>query len=103
MDDIVARYLRYLRHNPEGYWFKRKVYGWGWVPSTWQGWLVLVFFLAVFVWLLVSFTHEPDPDAVAWQFLAKVFVWAAALIGVCYLTGEPPKWQWGIPDDTDRS
>ncbi|MBM3272050.1 hypothetical protein FJY94_02070 [Candidatus Kaiserbacteria bacterium] len=101
--DIIARYLRYLRDNPEGYWFKRKLYGWGWTPARWQGWLVLVVFLAVFVWLLVSFTNEPNPDAVAWQFLAKVCAWVVLLIGVCYLTGEPPRWQWGIPDDTDRS
>ncbi len=21
-------------------WFKRKTYGWGWTPVSWQGWLV---------------------------------------------------------------
>lgn len=95
------RYMRYMRNNPKGYWFRRKLFGWGWTPARWQGWLTLAVFLAVFVWLMVSFTNEPNPDAVAAPFLAKVFAWAALLIGVCYLTGEPPKWQWGIPNDED--
>ncbi|MCX6717702.1 MAG: hypothetical protein NTU76_03445 [Candidatus Taylorbacteria bacterium] len=23
-------------------WFKRKTYGWGWVPSSWEGWFVVI-------------------------------------------------------------
>lgn len=25
----------------KNYWFRRKKYGWGWVPASWQGYLVL--------------------------------------------------------------
>ena len=59
---------------------------------TWQGWAVLVAFFTLLavgnIWLL-SPTHSPV------VFLAHTGVLAAALIGVCYAKGEPPKWRWG--------
>jgi hypothetical protein len=85
----------------EQYWFKRRAYGWGWVPATWQGWLTLLVFLGIFLWLFVPFVNglEPTGTETFW-FLTKMLIWAAALIGVSYLMGEPPKWQWGIPEDS---
>ena len=43
--NIFKKYSEYLRDNPEGYWFKRKLYGWGWTPARWQGWVVLVVYI----------------------------------------------------------
>jgi hypothetical protein len=85
--NFLSRYMRYLKGNPEQYWFKRKAYGWGWVPATWQGWLTILV--------------EPTGTETFW-FVTKLLVWAAALIRVSYLTGEPPKWQWGIPEDSNK-
>jgi hypothetical protein len=31
---MFKRQLDYLRNNPQRYWFKRKLYGWGWTPAT---------------------------------------------------------------------
>ena len=28
----------------KSYWFKARLYGWGWVPVKWQGWLDLYLF-----------------------------------------------------------
>ena len=96
--DFVRRYRAYLRDNPHGYWFKNKVYGWGWVPVRWQGWVVLLAYIAIFVpmFLLFLAIRTPTNDDVT-RFLLEVFALAAALILVCYITGEDPKWQWGIP------
>jgi len=36
--------------NPPRYWFPAKRYGWGWgLPSTWEGWLLLVGYLGLMV------------------------------------------------------
>ena len=75
------------------YWFRAKKYGWGWgLPLKWQGWAVLVAFFVLLgagnVWLL-SPTKSP-----LW-FMGYVVVLTAALIGICYAKGEPPKWRWG--------
>ncbi len=97
---FLSRYMSSIKNNPEGYWFKRRAYGWGWIPATWQGWLALAAFIAVFVWLLVSFVSEPA-HAVGdlAPFELKIALWIAALFATCYLTGEPPRWQWGIPEE----
>jgi len=34
-------YIEYVRDNPRRYWFKRKLFGWGWTPVTRQGWAVV--------------------------------------------------------------
>jgi len=101
--NFLSRYIRYIKDNPEHYWFKRKAYGWGWVPATWQGWLTLVLFLGILLWLCAPFVNRAAPTGaeIVW-FLAKILAWAAALIGVSYLTGEPPQWQWGLPDGSDK-
>ena len=28
-------------------WFRKKTFGYGWTPCTWQGWAVMVLFIAV--------------------------------------------------------
>ena len=57
----------------------------------------------IFLWLFVPFVKGPIPTGTeTFWFLTKILVWAAALIGVSYLTGEPPRWQWGIPEGSDK-
>jgi len=74
------------------YWFRAKRYGWGWgLPLTWQGWTSLVAYavlLGLGVWLVPVDRH---PIAHVGYILAITF----ALIAVCYVKGEPPKWRWG--------
>ena len=31
----------------DGYWFRPKLFGWGAVPVTWQGWLLTIALIAV--------------------------------------------------------
>lgn len=35
--------------NDKKLWFKKKRYGWGWTPSSWEGWLIaVVYMIAIF-------------------------------------------------------
>lgn len=101
--DYFQRYFTYLRNNPENYWFKRRLFGWGWVPAKREGWYVLVVYLLIFAWIVVPFTRllNPSNSEVTW-FLIKIVIWTALLIAVCYFKGEPPKWQWGLPTEKDK-
>ena len=73
------------------YWFPAKRYGWGWgIPSSWQGWLVLVAFGGLLV--VGSFLFPPDMELGA--YLAYVSVLCGLLVGVCWLKGEPTRWRW---------
>ncbi len=82
-------------------WFKRKAYGWGWTPSTWQGWAVLGVWFALM--LTVSFSVEDNaPLKDVWlTFLTPVILLTLLLIGVCYKYGEKPRWQWGNDNGED--
>lgn len=80
-----------MRTEPE-YWFPAKRYGWGWgLPIAWQGWVVFAGFVVL---LLVGAFLFPPREALA-AYLIYVTILSAALIGVCWLKGEPPRWRWG--------
>ncbi len=62
---MLQKYLSYLRDNPQKLWFKRKLYGWGWTPATWQGWFVTLSYIVLVLGLV--FIHEEaipgNPDS----------------------------------------
>jgi len=95
--NVFKQYVEYLQDNPEKYWFKRKLYGWGWTPARWQGWIVTF----VFVALILTFAFTVDEGSSANEFMFTFFLPIVLLtitfIRIAYKTGEKPKWQWGFP------
>ena len=78
--------------HPRKYWFPAKTYGWGWgPPATWQGWVVLAIYIAVVG--AVSIYSPPAKDIR--QFFAGIGLATMALLLVCLVKGEPPRWRWG--------
>lgn len=89
---MISEYLNYLKDNPKGYWFKRKLYGWGWTPAKWQGWLVTLLFILYIVIAATVFVPKDTPLAFVLSFLIGLIVF----LYIAYKTGESPKWMWGI-------
>ncbi len=95
MKQLWNDYLTYINDNPKGYWFKRKLYGWGWAPARPAGWITIGVYL--FVVLGIIFIAEgnqelaQNPKWIIGSIVAATFV----LLAVSWRTGEPPKWQWG--------
>jgi len=86
--------------KPNPLWFKRKVYGWGWYPATWQGWCIIALYL-LFLLTLVSIREKeipgnPDSGSNVLTFALPILLSTILLIAVAYKTGEKPRWQWGI-------
>jgi len=84
------------------YWFKRRRFGWGWIPVTWQGLTVLIVGLVII--LVAAFQLPPKPaqptTAQLLTFLAIVFVVVVALVLIGYAKSPKPHWRWGKrPDD----
>lgn len=74
------------------YWFPAKRFGWGWgLPATWQGWVVLVGYIAA-VALIGAYL---SPDRHPLLFPIGIAFATCLLIGVCLKKGEPPGWRWG--------
>ena len=92
---MINKYIAYLRNNPEGYWFKRKLYGWGWTPAKWQGWLVMAAFMVFIVFQSVIFDATAQTTSNTVIFFGGIILTIALLIYICYKTGEKPKWMWG--------
>jgi hypothetical protein len=80
-------------------WFRAKTYGWGWTPSTWQGWAVtIVWSAALAAWLF--YRWPADGVSPGWHFdlvtVAGSLLLAAVFLVVCWIKGEPPgSWRWG--------
>lgn len=83
-------------------WFKRRRYGWGWTPTTWQGWLVVTTALLIMI-ADVVFATSIGERPTAWQvtlFLAILAIAVVGLVAVGYRRGPKPKWRSGSrPDD----
>lgn len=94
-------YIEYMKDNPKGYWFKMRLYGWGWVPVKWQGWLVvLVGFIGVLLINGFYFASKISPNGEPTTFDLTLFfsvliISVILLFSICYKKGEKPKWSWG--------
>lgn len=74
----------------ETYWFPAKTHGWGWgPPSTWQGRVVLGLFAVLTMVGAVMIL----PGSGALPYLGYCVLLCAALIGICWAKGEPPRWR----------
>lgn len=99
--NTIQKYIAYLKNNPEGYWFKRKLYGWGWTPARWQGWLVIaVYLVAVLLFALTIDKNSPTREIVFTSVL-PILILTITLIRICYKKGEKPRWQWGDTSNPD--
>jgi hypothetical protein len=73
------------------YWFPAKRYGWGWgPPATWQGWAVFITWIAVVVSVSPWLVLRSVP-----LFLLFEVAMISAIIAICSIKGEPPRWRWG--------
>lgn len=90
-------YIEYLRDNPEKYWFKRRVFGWGWTPARLQGWITSVFYFGFVLTLAVTASPTASDAAALKEVLVPVGIATIVFVSIVWRTGEPPKWQWGIP------
>lgn len=84
MKNVIKYYIDYLKDNPNNLWFKRKIYGWGWTPAKWQGWLTIVLYISIIIFAVSK--REP----------VSILVATILLIYICYKKGEKPRWQWGV-------
>lgn len=95
--NLTKEFTTYYKNNPKGYWFKRKLYGWGWMPVKWQGWLLIAIYLVLVLFFALTIDENSPPNEVVFTFLLPLTLLTITLVKICYLKGESPKWQWGLP------
>ena len=77
----------------EGYWFAQKLFGYGAMPVTWQGWATTV---AYIVALMTILRLLPDP---AFKLMAGVPLTIAFIWFVYTKTDGGFAWRWGTKKD----
>lgn len=95
--NLFKDYVEYLKDNPKGYWFKRKLYGWGWTPARPVGWIVTFLFIIIIIglaWRIDSAGTNPTV-----QDSRNILIVIGLFLLVMWRTGEPLKWQWGKKKD----
>lgn len=95
MPEWVRIYLAYAKDNPRRLWFKRKLYGWGWVPVTWEGWSITVGYVAIILALASTIDEASPPREMALMFWLPFAILTAMFFRVAIKHGETPRWQWG--------
>jgi hypothetical protein len=76
-------------------WFRAKMFGWGWYPVSWEGWVVIALYvIAIFknTWYLAP-QHSVSDDLIS--VAIKVIPPTICLLIICYAKGERPRWRWG--------
>jgi hypothetical protein len=77
------------------YWFKRKRYGYGWTPTTWQGWGVIIGYLAVVFGGGEVVVKPNSTNTQAWLYLLSVLLASYLLITTIKDHAPTGKWRWG--------
>jgi hypothetical protein len=76
-------------------WFRRKVYGYGWIPSTWQGWTVMgIYAILLAIWISIFIRYLDNINYLT-IYLIGVFLLTGTLVFIAWLKGEKPRWSWG--------
>lgn len=100
---MFKTYIEYLKDNPEGYWFKRKLYGWGWTPVRWQGWATTLVYVVLVLGFAFTIDEESSGRELMFTFFLPILLLTIAFIRLCYAKGEKPKWQWGAPNKDTKN
>ena len=81
------------------YWFKRRRFGYGWTPSTWQGWALVVILIALIVAPIPFLPQGEDQGGPnPWAYLFYVLVVIVVFILIALKKGPAPRWRWGRTD-----
>jgi hypothetical protein len=82
--------------NQNKLWFKAKRYGYGWYPSTWEGWAVLgLFILSVILHSYNALSIAKSAKDIVLGINAPILIDTVFLIIICWAKGEKAEWRWG--------
>ena len=77
------------------YWFKAKRYGYGWCPSSWEGWLAVGGYILIFVIIMSRLGGISSANGIIYQITIPILFITAVLVIIAWLTGEKARWRWG--------
>lgn len=78
-------------------WFGNKQYGYGWVPTTWQGWVSVGIYGVVATISTIWYSNQNDQPQATYTLLytLMMLISTSVLVAVSKVKGTKPKWRWG--------
>lgn len=72
------------------YWFRKRKYGWGWTPSTWEGWLITLIFLCVYLYVALTMSDEAVAEEGMFRILfLPLLALVILFLAIVWKKGEP--------------
>ena len=88
------------------YWFRRRTYGLGATPASWEGWAVTVGYVGLLMGIVYVLTrgHEPLAGIRLGTFIGAMILLTAAFAWITIVKTEGGlRWSWGRdPDDKNK-
>tara|TARA_Y100000310_G_scaffold217822_1_gene218934 strand:+ start:24408 stop:24641 length:234 start_codon:yes stop_codon:yes gene_type:complete len=75
---------------PNKYWFKQKRFGYGATPSSWEGWLITIFFILLVIGRTIELQNN-TPRLI----IELILIIIPLIIISKYKTEGGWKWRWG--------
>ncbi|MFZ2521885.1 MAG: hypothetical protein WAX44_02575 [Minisyncoccia bacterium] len=75
-------------------WFESKKYGWGWTPTSWEGWFVLLLYIVAITLNFLNidkFSHSASDTLI--NLSLPFIINTIFLIIICYAKGKRPRWR----------
>lgn len=67
-------------------WFKKKSYGWGWTPYTWEAWVTTFIIFSLMIYLATHMDTGKAPFIISFISLAALYIF------ISYIKGEKVNW-----------
>jgi len=99
--NFFSPYVKYVKDNPERYWFKRKLFGWGWMPATREGWIVILLYSIGVLFFAFMLDESSTPREMVFTVIVPIVLLTAIFLAITYKKGEKPRWQWGLPKEKE--
>jgi hypothetical protein len=83
------------------YWFRRRAYGIGATPASWEGWVATVVYLGLLIGVVYALAggHKPLAGIRLGTFIGATLLLTAVFVGVTIVKTEGGlRWTWGRND-----
>lgn len=94
-----------MNKDSKKYLMKRRRYGWGWTPTTWQGWVFTVFQIAIIIVAATSLPVKPAQPTTG-ELTRFFLIFGFSIINLIIISSQiapSPKWRWGKKDSDNSS
>ena len=79
-------------------WFKRRRYGYSWIPVTWEGAVTVISFIITIVFSSIVLLKDVERNTYQSEvgvFFIVLMLLIGIHLGITYKKGPNPKWRWG--------